>query len=305
MDDDWIASFFEKAKIVSNEAMQGIWARILAGEANSPGTYSKRTLSLLADFDKADAELFSTLCRFCVEGVGLVPMVFESKDSIYSDIGLNFGSLQHLESLGLIQFNSFTAFNMNGMPQYFALRYAEHKVDLALKALDDGFSIGQVLFTKMGAELASLVDRPEVPGFVDYLVKHFEELGNQAACAPRDLEFGRHSPPCRLRCRIGDLGRRERRQLKVEAPNVRGARQLISKPCSVVALRCPYELPAAKGWEFRGWEKPLTLNGQAMAGFIVRTVLPESNVEASARDAWRSKICRVLVSPVAASYTCH
>ena len=77
---------------------------------------------------------------------------------------------------------------------------------------------------------------------------------------------------------------------------MRGARQLISKPCSVVALRCPNELPAAKGWEFRGWEKPLTLNGQAMGGFIVRTVLPESNVEASARDAWRSKICRVLVT---------
>lgn len=65
-----------------------------------------------------------------------------------------------------------------------------------------------------------------------------------------------------------------------------------------------YELPAAKGWEFSGWDKPVALNGKAMAGFTVKTVLPESNVEATARNAWRSRACRVFVSPVAASYTC-
>jgi hypothetical protein len=65
-----------------------------------------------------------------------------------------------------------------------------------------------------------------------------------------------------------------------------------------------YELPTAKGWEFIGWDKPVTLNGQAMEGFTVKTALPESNVDASARNAWRPKVCRVFVSPVAASYTC-
>ena len=66
-----------------------------------------------------------------------------------------------------------------------------------------------------------------------------------------------------------------------------------------------YELPAAKGWEFVGWDKPGTSNGQAKVGFTVRTMLPESNVEASARKAWRSKTCRVLASPEAASYACQ
>lgn len=65
-----------------------------------------------------------------------------------------------------------------------------------------------------------------------------------------------------------------------------------------------YELPAAKGWEFSGWDKSVTLNGKAMVGFTVKTALPETNVEASARNAWHSKVCQVLVSPVAASYTC-
>jgi hypothetical protein len=36
----------------------------LAGEANRPGSFSKRTLSTVSDLDKRDAEVFTTLCRF-------------------------------------------------------------------------------------------------------------------------------------------------------------------------------------------------------------------------------------------------
>src|SRR5262245_8342390 len=36
MDDDWIANFFDRAKLVSDEEMQSLWARLLAEEANTP-----------------------------------------------------------------------------------------------------------------------------------------------------------------------------------------------------------------------------------------------------------------------------
>lgn len=65
-----------------------------------------------------------------------------------------------------------------------------------------------------------------------------------------------------------------------------------------------YELPAAKGWEFIGWDKPSPSHHQAKIGLVVRTVLPESNIEPAARRAWRAKTCRVLVSPNTASYAC-
>ena len=35
MDDDWIANFFDKCRIVSNSEMQSLWSQVLAGEANS------------------------------------------------------------------------------------------------------------------------------------------------------------------------------------------------------------------------------------------------------------------------------
>jgi len=62
--DDWITNFFDKSRIVSDGDMQHLWSRILAGEANAPGAFAKRTVNLLADLDKGDAELFMHLCGF-------------------------------------------------------------------------------------------------------------------------------------------------------------------------------------------------------------------------------------------------
>ena len=62
MENDWIANFFDKCRIVSDEEMQVLWAKVLASEANSPGTYSKRTVNSLGSLDKRDAQLFTTLC---------------------------------------------------------------------------------------------------------------------------------------------------------------------------------------------------------------------------------------------------
>lgn len=49
MEDDWVTNFFDKSRIVSGSEMQDLWVSILVGEANSPGTYSKRTVNFLGD----------------------------------------------------------------------------------------------------------------------------------------------------------------------------------------------------------------------------------------------------------------
>ena len=67
MEDDWVANFFDKGRIVSNPEMQSLWARVLAGEANIPSTYSKRTVNLLSDLDKSEAELFHQTLRIWLD----------------------------------------------------------------------------------------------------------------------------------------------------------------------------------------------------------------------------------------------
>jgi hypothetical protein len=76
MDDDWIVYHSEKARLVSDEEMQTLWAKVPASEAAAPESYSKRTLEALAVLEKSDAHLFTSLCRFAVRQNGVhLPVV--------------------------------------------------------------------------------------------------------------------------------------------------------------------------------------------------------------------------------------
>ena len=88
VEDDWITNFFNKCRIVSDDEMQGLWSRILAGESNSPGTYSKRTVNFLSDLDKRDAETFTRLCGFGWVIVGFNPLIYDVKHPIYNNQGI-------------------------------------------------------------------------------------------------------------------------------------------------------------------------------------------------------------------------
>ncbi len=45
VDPDWRTRFFDKAKGVSHEKMQEVWAKVLAGELTQPGLYSVSALT--------------------------------------------------------------------------------------------------------------------------------------------------------------------------------------------------------------------------------------------------------------------
>ncbi|MEM0953268.1 MAG: DUF2806 domain-containing protein [Pseudomonadota bacterium] len=170
MEDDWVTNFFDKSRIVSDEEMQTIWANVLAGEANTPGSFSRRTVNLLGDLDKRDAELFQTLCRFGWAFGSFTPLVFDCRAAVYNDLGINFSSLSHLDSLGLIQFNSLGDFQRQRLPKNFEVAYCGQPLPLEMQNdQDNKLSIGNVLLSQAGRELAQVVQVPGVDGFYDYV----------------------------------------------------------------------------------------------------------------------------------------
>jgi hypothetical protein len=58
---DWTLQFLSLAGDVCYEEMQRIWARILAGEVASPGSFGKRTIEFLKTLEKEEAEHFTLL----------------------------------------------------------------------------------------------------------------------------------------------------------------------------------------------------------------------------------------------------
>ena len=64
MDNDWVANFFDKCRLFSDEEVQQLWAFVLSGEANSPGTFSRQTVNILANLDEDHIKLFEALSKF-------------------------------------------------------------------------------------------------------------------------------------------------------------------------------------------------------------------------------------------------
>ncbi|MBE0684611.1 MAG: DUF2806 domain-containing protein [Anaerolineaceae bacterium] len=170
MEDDWVTNFFDKSRIISDSEMQDLWASVLAGEANSPGTYSKRTVNFLGDLDKRDAELFSALCSFGWFVGVFTPLIFDAQASVYNEKGLNFNTLTHLDSIGLIQFSNLSGFSRTGLPKKFTVAYCGEPIHLTMeKEEGNNLSIGKVLLTQVGSELAHVCQAPGVEGFVYYV----------------------------------------------------------------------------------------------------------------------------------------
>ena len=179
IEDDWIANFFDKCRLISDEDMQALWARILAGEANSPGKFSKRTIGLLASLDKTDAETLRTLCSFgFLIGVYFETLVYSAKDQIYADRGVDFDSLSHLETIGLIQFDVVSGYTMSLQTRAGFTSYFGQKLWLEFpQGQESTLHLGCVLLTQSGRQLASICAAVPVDGFADYVKEKWKSFG--------------------------------------------------------------------------------------------------------------------------------
>lgn len=188
MEDDWITNFFDKCRIVSDDEMQQLWSRILAGEANRPGAFSKRTVNLVGDLDKRDAELFMRLCGFVWQIMHSFPLVFDVQDEIYNRHGVNFGTLGHLESLGLIQFNNVAQFQRLRLPKNLTVFYYGKPAELTFpKDADNQLAVGNAILTRAGHELSQVCGSTPVDGFFEYV---YDRWAGQSLVPKREAEQG-------------------------------------------------------------------------------------------------------------------
>lgn len=171
VEDDWIVNFFEKARSVSNEEMQALWAKVLSAQADQPGSFSRRTVNLVSDLDRSDAELFSKLCEYCWSiGSDIVPLIFDFNAQIYAENGINYSAIIHLESLGLIKFQDISGFDFQGLPKAFLVHYYGRPMSLEMQSDESNrLRVGKVLLTRAGRELAPICGSGPIGGFFEYV----------------------------------------------------------------------------------------------------------------------------------------
>ena len=204
--EDWGANFRDKANTCSDPEMAELWAQLLAAEVNNPGSYSRKTVNVLADLEPSDARLFKALCDFrlistdlvisCTsngeEGIHFTPrplasklVVLDDRHSMYTSKGIDFGSLARLEWLGLIR--------------YLASGYGEYRRGEAVSCYDHGngqlflsynglLPLGNAEFVPAGTQLAALCTPMETPdGFADYITDFWRGKGVKIVHSLREL----------------------------------------------------------------------------------------------------------------------
>lgn len=70
VDSDWVSEFFDNVANVSNEKMQILWGKLLAGEIKQPGSFSLRTLGTLKNMSQKDAEFFNDIIPYILKCKG-------------------------------------------------------------------------------------------------------------------------------------------------------------------------------------------------------------------------------------------
>ena len=160
IEDDWISNFFDKCKLISDDEMQTVWSEILAGEANNPGTFSKRTIAFMSTLDKSDAVLFSEFSKFCWFLGGYQPFIFDYQNKIIEKYNINFSTLQHLDELGLITFNTMSVFNLTSKVDNMNIGYYGRILKIDFKN-SKTIETGLVCLTKIGADIIK-VSQPKM-----------------------------------------------------------------------------------------------------------------------------------------------
>ena len=196
VDHDWTARFFNDVQDVSSEKLQLLWARILAGEVERPGSTSIKTLGVLRNLDKATAALFRTLCSICVsikpDGntfmEARVPSLGgNAASNALQKYGLSFGNLNLLNEHGLIisDYNSWRDIQPSiglsperGVSTLIRLPFGlqgRYWLLAPTGQLDRGseFRLSGVALTRTGQELSRIVDLEPAEEFIIDLMAYF------------------------------------------------------------------------------------------------------------------------------------
>ena len=205
IDEDWRANYFDKCRLVHDDAMQTLWAKILAGEANNPGTYSKRSINSIADIDKRDAQLFTELCRYVCkikytyenrEKIEFVPLIFDdylhTKPLIVSTLPnyhIRAHHLEHLDNIGMIRVVDYGSDEITGEYGFhfrtdviksdvpIEVNYYGESIRLSNRPTDgmgvhlSGLPIGKVKLTQIGSELYPICGSTAVDGFFSQICR--------------------------------------------------------------------------------------------------------------------------------------
>ena len=201
-DPDWTARFFNDIQDISSEEMQSLWAKVLAGEVERPGSTSLRTLNILRNLDQATAILFRKLCSACVLFTPDKKVLIDARvpslggnaaSNSLQAYGLGFSALNVLNEHGLIiaDYNSWFNYWLCIVKVFSAETEAKQRIlhipfcfqgrywvllPKTERAVGKEYRLSGVALTRSGRELSRIVGLAPMNEYAQALKKFFKRI---------------------------------------------------------------------------------------------------------------------------------
>lgn len=190
---DWSTNFYEQAKNVSDEDIRVLWEKVLMGEAEKRNSFSKRTLRIIGDMEKKDAEMFTHFCQFVVKvnpmkDMLLYPIIYNDSHSVYDKKFQILDMMEHFASIGLlaIQLTGFSVANPTAFMQFYYHGSSIYMKLFPNKQYEGRYvmDMGKVMLTQAGLELFAICNATPNWKFWEYLQEEWKKKGYEPSPTP-------------------------------------------------------------------------------------------------------------------------
>lgn len=182
---EWLSRFMDISSGISTEELQHLWGRILAGEIKRPGSFSLRTLDVLRNLSKKEAESFVKLGDYILRSGDKVFFIDPKAFIFTKDSGVTFLDILALKDAGLIfetdlefSFPPIAAGETSTLVYGSLILFFEREKDTPKLACTVG------LLTRVGVELLPLITIQPDMEYTSFVGKRFHADGMKFAWAP-------------------------------------------------------------------------------------------------------------------------
>lgn len=194
LDRDWFTRVINNAQDVSDVEMKRLWSKVLAGEIKHPKSYSLRTLDVLRNMTKSDAQIIIDITPYILRDFDNNAFIFnEEKDNGMID----FSKILYLMELGILDSNTSLIINesfrsiVKDMSN--EARYWNQNIGVIVKTNSSRLVFPAFGFTSIGMQILSLIDdiQPNTQFYESFL--KINNSGDTYYCGPiKKGSFGRN-----------------------------------------------------------------------------------------------------------------
>ena len=157
VDEDWIYRFFSHAQEISTEEMQTLWGKILAGEVKSPGSFSMRTLEILRNLSKSEAEIFQKFSQLSIKGPDTTFTIYPRDKYLEEIFDISFTDIMTMDEAGLMYSNELEI-TFSGSVGRVGFVYSNNVIVVNRQKNTPDQVIRILSFTTSGIQLLKLID---------------------------------------------------------------------------------------------------------------------------------------------------